>query len=381
MRSILRKRNALLLLVFALILNSTALVSAQSADGGSQYFCLSSRMRVTPRATLRVLCSLVPPRCRCSRTTSSFSRTGTSFRSRATRTRAGQTATLEVTRPGVGIIGSAQATVSAGGVAFEVNHPGGVCWGAGTGLNVTPDIRPGDVVSIRFGATPAGDVRTQDAFVTADAVQNGTTVTVGGHIGLGVIRANTEQRIIDGALVDTAVGKRDVRAIPSDVLVPSANNSYSSMLQFPTADTFLATYLFEDAATAAIVANAGLGERMMSWEVVDAANNRQGITIAEFGEAGGPGFGGCPNGPLQSGPPGPTNVLAATQANGDIIVTWKPAEALPGTPAITGYRVQRGRPDLDRQRTGRNADGDRKADHRTDRHRHQDHRPLGHRAL
>jgi hypothetical protein len=26
--------------------------------------------------------------------------------------------------------------------AFEINHPGGYCWGAGTGVNVTPDLQP-----------------------------------------------------------------------------------------------------------------------------------------------------------------------------------------------------------------------------------------------
>ena len=31
----------------------------------------------------------------------------------------------------------------------------------------------------------------------------------------------------------------------------------------------------------------------MNWEVQDADGNRQGLTIAEFGEAGGPGFGGA----------------------------------------------------------------------------------------
>ena len=66
----------------------------------------------------------------------------------------------------MGVIGSAQGVVSGGDVAFEVNHPGGVCWGNGTELQVTPDIRPGDKVSISFGVTPAGDTTVQDAFVT-----------------------------------------------------------------------------------------------------------------------------------------------------------------------------------------------------------------------
>ena len=46
----------------------------------------------------------------------------------------------------------------------------------------------------------------------------------------------------------------------------------------------------------------------MSWQEEDADGNRQGLTIAEFGEPGGPGMGGCPAGPLQSGPVGPTNL-------------------------------------------------------------------------
>ncbi|WP_253908443.1 Ig-like domain-containing protein, partial [Arthrobacter sp. H41] len=47
---------------------------------------------------------------------------------------------------------------------------------------------------------------------------------------------------------------------------------------------------------------------------------------------------GCPNGPLQSGPPAPTD-LAAAPVGGDLKITWTPAEAIPGTPAITGYRA------------------------------------------
>jgi hypothetical protein len=251
--------------------------------------------------------------------------------------RVGQTATLEVTRPGVGMVGSANAVVQAGDIAFEVNHPGGVCWGNGTNLQVTPDIIPGDVVSIRFGANAAGDTRTGDVFVTTGSTLSGSTVTVSGHIGAGVIPANTEQRIIEPALVDTALGKRDVRAVPGP-LTPAPTGGYSSSLEFPTATTFLATYVFDDPAVAAIVDSAFLGERMMSWETVDLAGNRQGLTIAEFNTPGGPGFGGCPNGPLQAGPPGPTNVIAASVAGG-IKLTWTPAVALAGTPAITGYRV------------------------------------------
>lgn len=264
--------------------------------------------------------------------------------------RVGQVATLTLDRPGVGTVGSAKATVAAGGVAFEINHPGGACWGAGTGLNITPDMLPGDVIKVTFPDGFSDDTRVQDAFVTGDAVQGAgaadNTVVVQGHINPAIDKANVEQRIVEPALVDTIVGKRDVRAIPGP-LTPAPKGGYSSGLEFPTADTFKATYVFDDpdgpdaltgADIAVIAANATLGERLLSWESVDLAGNRQGITIAEFGELGGPGFGGCPNGPLQAGPPGPTNVLAKN-VGGDIAVTWTPAVALPGTPPITGYRV------------------------------------------
>jgi Chitobiase/beta-hexosaminidase C-terminal domain/Fibronectin type III domain len=256
---------------------------------------------------------------------------------------AGETATVEVTRPGVGIVGSAEAVVSGDDVAFEINHPGGFCWGAGTGLNVTPDILPGDVASIRFGTTKAGDTRVQDGFVTADAALSTTTltndtVTVTGHIGPDVINDNTEQRIVEPALTDTAVARRDVRALPGP-MTPAAKGGYSSALEFNNANhTFTATYVFDDPSVAKIAANASLGERLLSWELTDAAANRQGVTIAEFGEPGGPGLGGCPNGPLQSGPPGPTDVSAA-KVSGGVKLTWTPAKALPGTPTITGYRA------------------------------------------
>lgn len=251
----------------------------------------------------------------------------------------GETATVEVSRAGAGVIGSAKGIVAAGDVAFEVNHPGGYCWGAGTGLNITPDIRPGDTVSLKFGAAAAGDTRVQDAYVTGDSSVSGSTVTVKGHVGTGVTRAQMEQRIIEPALRDTTVARRDIRAV-SGPLTAAPKGGYSSSLEFDVdgPNTFTATYVFDDAATAQMAANAGLGERAMSWEFEDADANRQGLTIAEYGEPGGPGMGGCPNGPLQSGPAGPTNVAAA-KVSGGLKLTWKPAEAIPGTPAITGYRA------------------------------------------
>jgi hypothetical protein len=77
---------------------------------------------------------------------------------------AGETATLEITRAG-SVIGSAHAVVSGGDVAFEINHPGGQCWGNGTALKVTPDILPGDKATVSFDGAAAGDATVQDGFV------------------------------------------------------------------------------------------------------------------------------------------------------------------------------------------------------------------------
>jgi len=249
----------------------------------------------------------------------------------------GQSGKIEVTRPGVGVVGSAIGVVSGGDVAFEVNHPGGICWGEGTGLKVTPDIKAGDVVSLTFGNTQVAATTTLDVAAN-DAVQTQKTVVVTGRIGDGVDPANMEQRIIEPALVDTLIGKRDVRAVPGG-LTPAPKGGYESSLEFDLVkDTFLATYNFVNESDATIAANAGLGERAMAWELTDPDGNRQGMTIAENGEPGGPGMGGCPNGPLQSGPPGPSNSVAVDVKDG-LQVNWTPVVAIPGTPAITGYRV------------------------------------------
>lgn len=252
----------------------------------------------------------------------------------------GQTGLVEVTRPGTGVVGSARVMISQGDVPFEINHPGGYCWGAGTDLNVTPDIRPGDVVGITFPDGAAADVATQDAYVTSvNYVDGQDTFTVVGHIGAGVNPDSVEQRIVNPELTGTAVSRRDIRAVPGP-LAPSTNGQYQSSLTI-NGDTFTATYVFLDPAVARIAATGG-GERVLSWQVTDAAANRQGLTIAEFGEVGGPGMGGCPNGPLGSGPRGPSGVTAVNLTSGgqtSVKVDWTPAVAIPGTPAITGYHV------------------------------------------
>jgi hypothetical protein len=250
----------------------------------------------------------------------------------------GQMALVEVYRPSIdGVVGSARAEVSGTDVAFEINHPGGVCWGNGTDLKVTPDILPGDVVSIEIGGQVLAATTVGDAYVTTGSTlsPDGLTMTVVGHIGPSVDRDNFEQRIIEPALRDTVIARRDIRAVPGD---PVQEVGYTSQVTFD-ADTFTATYVFETAEVAAIAAAAS-GERAMTWELTDVDANRQGLTIPEFGELGGPGMGGCPNGPNQTGPVPPTGIHAALSTDRTSVrVDWTPAVAVPGTPAITGYRV------------------------------------------
>lgn len=163
--------------------------------------------------------------------------------------RVGQTATVEVNRPGIGIVGSAKSVVAAGDVAFEINHPGGVCWGDGTDVKVTPDIKPGDKVSIKFDGAEAGTTTVQDTYVNASSIRSGNTVTVKGHVAAGVNTDQMEQRIVEPALKDTSVGRRDVRAVAG---APGGDTGYTSKLEFGPegTNTFTATYVFDEAQAA-----------------------------------------------------------------------------------------------------------------------------------
>jgi hypothetical protein len=256
----------------------------------------------------------------------------------------GDEALVEVTRDGK-VIGSAKGIVEEGDVAFEINHPGGYCWGAGTGLNVTPDIRQGDKVNISFNGIDAGDTIAGNAYVTGDSqlVANALgvkdTLVVRGYAGPGVNQAQMEQRIIQPDLVDTEIGKRDIRAVPGP-LTPAPKGGYSSSLTFE-GDQFTATYVFTDPANALIASKAELGERAMSWQVEDADGNRQGLTIAEYGEAGGPGMGGCPAGPGDAGSPTPGSAsIVRSVDKTSVSVTWNPTDQVPGAAAVTAFDVE-----------------------------------------
>ena len=217
--------------------------------------------------------------------------------------RVNQEATIEVERPGVGVVGSAKGVVSGTDVAFEINHPGGYCWGAGTGLNVTPDIRPGDVVSIAFGGvkvaatTRAGCARRRLVHRSGRR-PSGATMKVVGHIATTIDPANFEQRIIEPALVDTR-RRRDIRALIGP-MEPAPKGGYSSGWR-SSGDVFTATYVFDDPAVAAIAAGA-TGERAMTWELTDAGRQPSGPHHRRVRRARRPGHGRLPQRPAADRP-------------------------------------------------------------------------------
>src|SRR3954471_19678936 len=247
----------------------------------------------------------------------------------------GQEATVTVTR-GTQVVGSAVGTVAEGDVAFEINHPGGYCWGAGTGLNVTPDIQKGDKVSIKFADGASGDTTVSTGTATTHAALSGNTVTVTGSYGADVNPAQVEVRIVNPDLT-ALVGKRDVRAVPGG-LTPAPKGGYSSSLDM-SGGAFTATFEF-DTAEAAKAAAAPQVERFMSWQVEDQDANRQGLTISEYGEFGGPGMGGSPAAPADVAPPTASYSVTRSADKTKLAVKWTPADAPAGTPAVTEYNVQ-----------------------------------------
>ena len=170
----------------------------------------------------------------------------------------------------------------------EVNHPGGLCW-----QGVTPNILPGDVLRVTDEANPANGYQVQTQGVRATSTEiapNGTTVVVhgvatinGGNTPMPLARV--EQRIINPDFREPPfpMERRDIRATTDDgnlVRDPAVNGG------------FIATHTLAQPEQAQ---KALAGQtRVLGWMQTAANGDRMGITIWEEDEAGGPGFGGCP---------------------------------------------------------------------------------------
>jgi hypothetical protein len=239
----------------------------------------------------------------------------------------GKTLLVEVNRNGA-IIGSALGTVSGNDIAFEINHPGTLCWGDGTNLKVTPDLKAGDLITIKDGALLLGDMTIQDGFITSYSL-SGTTLTITGFVASSVVASNIEVRIVNPLLRDTTVDKQQVNAITGP-LTPDVG--YSSGLEI-TGNTFKATFVFDNQQSANI-AGSGEGMSLNMWQETAQNGNPQGLTVSEYGVIGGPWAASCP--------PSPENLVTPVinaVAVFDNLIKWSPAQDVIGAPATTGVSV------------------------------------------
>jgi hypothetical protein len=239
----------------------------------------------------------------------------------------GKSLLVEVNRNGV-VIGSATGVVSGDVNAFEINHPGALCWGDGTTLKVTPDIQPGDLVTVKSGALLLGDMTIQDGFITSYSLA-GTTLKITGFVGSTVISGNLEVRVVNPLLLDTTVAKRQINAIIGPL---APNVGYSSGIEI-VGTTFTATFTF-NSQNAADIAGSGEGLSLRMWQETQPNGERQGLTISEYGEVGGPWSTLCPPGPQNLGSP----VVNTLSVSGNLI-KWYPGQDIIGSPATTGFSV------------------------------------------
>lgn len=239
----------------------------------------------------------------------------------------GKSLLVEVNRGGK-VIGSAVGVVSGDVVAFEVNHPGGICWGDGTTLKITPDIQHGDEVTVKSGALILGGMTIQNGYISNYNLV-GNTLRITGFVASTVITNNIEVRIVNTLLLGTSVQKRQVNAVPGPL---TQETGYQSGIVI-TGTTFVATFIF-NTPQAAIIAGSGEGYSMSLWQKTAPNGARQGLTISEYGEVGGP-FGGlCPAGPQNIGSP----IVNSIAVSGNLI-KWSPGQDIIGSPATTGFSV------------------------------------------
>ncbi len=194
------------------------------------------------------------------------------------------------------VVGEAFPTISGTNFAFDINHPFGYCWGAGSKYQVTPDVQAGDQVVIKVdGVQIAASTVLPIKIVQKNIVQNVVTLS-----GTGVLALPDptfiDCRIVQPALVNTIVGRRDVRAVPAAAGVLKTSGYTSTLVT--NGDAFTCTFTFFDGAgqpnpTNAASAYTGISS-VSGWLFADAAGNTNGMTISEFEAAGGPMDSTCP---------------------------------------------------------------------------------------
>ncbi|WP_298460355.1 fibronectin type III domain-containing protein [uncultured Cellulomonas sp.] len=263
---------------------------------------------------------------------------------------AGKKATITVLRGGQAV-GSAAGTLDASGF-LEVNHPGGVCWGTGTTLQVTPDLRAGDEIRVDFadGTWDGSTVVDVEATgVVLDEVNH--TLTINGRYGPGVDMPGADLvadpgrfgiEIVNPDMRNgSAIGERAI-GWPTDA-APTGHTVEGTVTGSDEAGgTFSVRYGFQNGDDLAL-ANAGAVTALGWLAEPDPALGVEaqfGLTLNEFYEHGGPGMGGCPAGPEQTRTNGPATYSARGAGDGSIRADWQAAAPIPGAPPVTGYTVR-----------------------------------------
>lgn len=249
---------------------------------------------------------------------------------------AGQNATIRVTRAG-NLIGVAHGVVDSTGF-LEVNHPGGSCWDV-----VTPNISGGDVVTVEFeDGSSDGAIAGTAVITSVDAVDGTATPDVAGDVegqvvvkgtyGADVDLARMAVEIVNPNMRDMGIGERAI-GWPSDE-VPAGYSVEGTAAN----GEFTVTYGFHSEAERD--AAFGGDPSVASWQAEPVGVEAQlGLTISEFKEIDGPGFGGCPAGPSGQAPNQPTEAFASAAGNNSITASWAPASVPADAPAITGYEL------------------------------------------
>lgn len=239
----------------------------------------------------------------------------------------GKPLTVEVVRDSQ-IVGSTVGIVSGGIIAFQINHPNGICWGDGTKLMVTPNIQKGDIVIVKDGTQALAQTQVLDGYIIDSKIVN-NDVIVSGYIGSSVPPNNIEVRIVSPLLVNTAVRRRDVRALVG----PFVNAVGYTSIVVVSGTTFTATFTFSDVATA-IIAGSSTLQSVSFWQFTDVAGNQQGITTSERGVLGGPFSPSCPPAAEFA-----NNVAPLAIAVSGSTVKWAPISPVLGAPLVTAYTV------------------------------------------
>ncbi|MFW3169165.1 fibronectin type III domain-containing protein [Geodermatophilus sp. CPCC 206100] len=254
---------------------------------------------------------------------------------------AGQTATLTVTRGGQQI-GTATGEVDETGF-MEWNHeasplPGGGFAGCFDG--VTPDIRAGDQVAVRFDRSPLVDSMSVSSAavteVTASDPTPGTTnsVTISGTYGSDVSLDRFAVEVVNPEMRDAgAIGERAIGWSPNEA--PAATQGHT-VTGTAANGRFSVTFGNMSQEDQQMVFD---GEKVaLSWmadaTVVEA---QLGLTLAEHGLVGG-GAPGCPAGPDGAEPPVSEHTVVWT-SDTEATVTWAAAVPVAGAEAVDGYSV------------------------------------------